>query len=660
MNSQRFFRYLLISFIMIFLVIGCAAQDTPTVSLPTVQPDTGELVPVKPTDTTVVGVPETAEMEAKEEAIQPESGVDAILAQLEGLPIDGFFNESYIQLLLRTPQYVTSMGLSGTFGTRDDQMDNLSITYLEETQELESGILELLRQYDRDALDADQQLSYDVYEWYLQNQVDGHQFAFHSYPVNHFINDYHFALDSMFTEDMPMVTRENVEDYISRLWGVKTQVTQLKEGLDLRTEKGIIPPTYVIDMAKSNLYGYFGVRSPDLSRVSAENIDVYSVFSSKLDQVEGLTAEEKEDFRAQAVQAVDESIVPAYVMLLAYLDEVRPLSTEDAGVWKFPEGDAYYEYALHRQTTTGMTPEDIHQLGLAEVERLHGELREAFTEMGYDSGESLRTSMDRAVSDAGFFSTSSELARKTYIETVKQIIADADERVGEVFDMRPRLGLDVVGGPWGGYYSPGNADGSRLGAYHVATEGANNPVYSAYTIAYHEAIPGHHFQIQLSHELEMPLFRNDVHFTGYIEGWALYAERLAWELGLYDENPFGNIGRLQFELLRAARLVLDTGIHNMGWTRAEARKYMDEAMASQPGWFYHEIDRYIVYPAQATTYKIGMIKILELRQRAEDELGTDFDIKEFHNVVIGNGAVPLDILERLVDDFIKDKQDDSS
>ncbi len=207
---------------------------------------------------------------------------------------------------------------------------------------------------------------------------------------------------------------------------------------------------------------------------------------------------------------------------------------------------------------------------------------------------------------------------------------------------------------------PGAPDGSRPGSYHVSLGGQWRPRYSMPTVAYHETAPGHHFQIAIAQGLDLPFPRRDIRFTAYTEGWAMYAERLASELGLYDDDPYGNLGRLQYELLRAVRLVTDTGIHAMRWSREQAQAYMDQALGAQPGRFSYEVDRYVVLPGQATAYKIGMLKILELRQRAMDRLGDDFDMKQFHDVVLGSGSLPLGLLERVVDDYIESVTGDSS
>jgi uncharacterized protein (DUF885 family) len=359
-------------------------------------------------------------------------------------------------------------------------------------------------------------------------------------------------------------------------------------------------------------------------------------------------------FREFALQEIESSFIPAYLKIIDHLEYLESIATSEAGVWKFPNGEEYYAYMLRQETSTDLTPDEIHEIGLAEVERIKAEMRNVFDELGYPSDQSFGNSLGRAVSEGGAYDTSTQAGKDEYISAVEAIISEADQRMDELFDIGPSWGVEVVGGPMGGYYTPGSADGSRPGAYHVGIERPRIDKFQQPTIAYHEAVPGHHYQIATAQALDLPMFRKEGFYNGYVEGWALYAERLASEIGLYDDDPYGDIGRLQMELLRAVRLVTDTGIHARGWTRQEAKDYMDEAMGA-PGYFSYEVDRYVVIPAQATGYKIGMLKILELRQRAMDELGEQFDIKEFHNLVIGSGALPLEILERLVDDYIQSK-----
>ena len=625
---------------------GCTTTPTETDLAPTAILESEESTP-EAEDLESVDTP-NADSESPTQA-----AVEEILKSLEGLTIDNLFAQSFDQLSLRNPEGLTHAGVSALFGLRDDQLNNLSDVYLRETQKLESGVLELLNAYDRESLTPERRVSYDVYEWYLDNQVRGHAFMYHSYPLTHFIGSYHFELDNLLTEIHPLVTRQNAEDYVSRIAKVSTQVDQLMEGMHIREEMGIIPPDFIVTLTKQELLNYLGIYSPEM-QVNTKSLRVYARFDEEIEGIPGLSDSEKSAFREAVRGAIETSFIPAFIKMVEYQDYLLPLSSADAGAWKLPNGDAYYAHMLRQETSADLTPGEIHDLGLAEVERIREEMRLALIENEYPEDASLSENFQLAVDVSGYYDVNSSSGVAAYISSIEQMIAEADLRVDELFDLRPRAEVVVLGGPMGGYYVPGAADGSRPGSYHVSTSSGYRPKYSAQTIAYHETVPGHHYQIALAQELNLPAFRNFIHFNGYVEGWALYAERLAWELGLYDQSPDGNLGRLQFELLRAVRLVVDTGIHALGWTREDAQIYMYQAMPTERGWFYHEIDRYVVLPAQATGYKVGMLKILDLRQQAMDTLGESFDIKAFHNVVIGNGSLPLEILDSLVQDYIEE------
>jgi uncharacterized protein (DUF885 family) len=578
------------------------------------------------------------------EAQMGASSVASVIAGLEGLPLDEFFEESYRQLLLRNPERLTELGLAESYGLRNDRLNDLSDSYIRDTQQLEAAILALLREYDRDGLSPEEQLSYDVYEWYLDDRVRGHEFMYHDYKVHQFLGSYQDELFRLFTEYHPFTDREDAEDYIARLSQVDEQIAQVIEGLRLREEAGVIPPRFIIQMTMEQVARELPIDT------------LFNVFHAKLQAVEGLDAEEKEALLDSAWTEFRESFIPAYEDLFRYLDHLATVATDDAGVWKLPDGDAYYAYLLRSQTSTDLTPEEIHELGLAEVARIQAEMRQEFEELGYPQDAPLGLAMGLATQQGGFYAIQTYEGRGQLIAAYNAILDRVDQQMGVAFDVRPTADLLVVGDPsgcGGGYYVGASLDRSRPGSFHTGMACSHVSRLDMPTTAYHEAIPGHHFQISLAQELELPLFRNDVFFNGYAEGWALYAERLAWELGLYEGDPYGNLGRLQFELLRAVRLVVDTGIHSMRWTREEAKAYMNEALGDPSGRMAGEVDRYIVDPAQAAGYKVGMLEILELRQRAMDRLGDEFDLVEFHNVVLGSGAVPLEILERLVNDYIE-------
>jgi len=597
----------------------------------------------------------TEEQRLPEPAPVTDSSINETIANLEGIPIEDFFDASFTQLLLRSPELLTELNLSAQFGLRNDQLNDLSDAYLRDTQRLEAAILAQLLTYDRQSLTPDQQLSYDIYLYTLEDKVQGHEFMYHNYPLTHMINSYDFNLTTLLTELHPLNKKQDVEDYIQRLSQVDHQVDRVLEGLVIREELGIIPPDFIISMARSNLADYIGLRSGNPDTIEPRNIPVFSVFNESIEGISELSVDEKTGFRASALEQVENSFIPGYVKLIDYLDYLEPLADDQAGLWKLPNGEAYYAYKLRQETSTDLTPDEIHELGLVEVERIKGEMRALFTQLGYPQDEDFGRSLGRAIQEGGAYDISTQAGKDQYVAAVEEIIREADQRMDEMFDIGPSYGVEVVPGPMGGYYVPGAPDGSRPGAYHVGISGSRQDKFMQPTIAYHEAVPGHHYQIATAQALDVPMFRKGGGVNGFVEGWALYAERLAYEIGLYEADPYGDIGRLHLELLRAVRLVVDTGIHARGWTRQEAKSYIDEEMGA-PGYWSHEVDRYIVMPAQATGYKIGMLKILELRQRAQDALGGQFDIKEFHNIVIGNGSVPLKILEQLVDEFIAEKQ----
>lgn len=581
------------------------------------------------------------------ESLQPSespttsSSIAAITAQLEGLPIDQFFEESYKQLLLRDPEYLTELGIAESFGLRNDQLTNISDAYIRETFELQAAILALLREYDRESLTPEQKISYNVYEWYLDDLVRQQEFMYYDYPVTHFITGIQNELIHFFTDIHPVTSKQDAEDYIARLQQVNTKFDQLIEGLTLREQAGVIPPKFIVQWSLYDI--------GRIARGSAQYLPFYTTFEEKVDALE-LSTEEKQNLLEDAEKAIDQSVIPAFQALKDYLEYLESIAPTDDGVWQFPKGDAYYEYALRHHTTTDMTADEIHELGLQEIDRIHAEMRVIFDQLGYPEDKSLSELFDRVISEGGYVFGSQ------VVETYEDLIKEADQNLGAAFDIHPAAEVIVIGGPIGGFYVPGSLDGSRPGAFYASLSGSE-PLYGMPTLAYHEAIPGHHFQISIAQELELPFFRGDVLFTGYAEGWALYAERLAWELGWYHDDPHGNLGRLQYEVFRAARLVVDTGIHAKGWTYDQALQYMVQTVGFDPDVvnLEFEVSRYVAWPGQATAYKVGMLKILELRQKAEEELGDQFDITEFHRVILTNGSMPLEILEKVVQDYIDAK-----
>ncbi len=573
-------------------------------------------------------------------SLKPSPFKSSDLKSLEGLPVDEFFDKSYEILLTRNPEFITELGISQTYGG-NDRLTDISDSYIRETYELASGILDLLREYDRNSLTPEQKISYDMYEWYLDDLVRQQEFIYYDYPVTFFITGVQNQMTQFFTDIHPIASKEDAEDYIARLSQVDTKFDQLLEGLKLREEAGIIPPRFMVQWSLS------GVNT--IARGTARYLPFYTAFEEKVNGLEGLNAEEKQVLLTACESEVNESVIPAYKALKEYLEHLESIASTKDGVWQFPEGDDYYAYVLRHHTTTDMTAEEIHELGLREVERIHAEMRALFDELGYPQDESLSELFSRVAREQGYVDGNQVLAR------YEALIQQASQNLDAAFDIHPRTEVMVVGFPAGSaYYVPGSIDGSRPGVFYAPVTSAGEPLYGMPTLAYHEAVPGHHFQLSIARELDLPLFRKAISFTAFEEGWALYAERLAWELGWYENDPYGNLGRLQAEAFRAARLVVDTGIHAKGWTFDQALQYMDENVGYDPSVtnLRFEVGRYIAWPGQAASYKIGMMNLLELRQKAKDALGDRFDLKEFHRVILSHGDMPLEVLEKVVQDYI--------
>ena len=364
------------------------------------------------------------------------------------------------------------------------------------------------------------------------------------------------------------------------------------------------------------------------------------------------------------MRQIEQSVYPAYKIFIDYYTALRPRTTTDDGVWKFPDGDEFYAFMLQMMTTSEMTPDEIHQLGLSEVDRIQGEMRVILAAEGYDTSRPIGELLKEISAEDRFMYPDTDEGREQILADYQSILDEISAGLGDWFNIRPEAGLDVERVPEfkektapGAYYGRPAMDGSRPGVFYANLYDIKaTPKPGMRTLAYHEGIPGHHFQVALAMEQkELPLFRKMSPFTAYVEGWALYAERVAWEAG-FEHDPYDNLGRLQAELFRAVRLVVDTGIHHSRWTREQAIDYMISNTGMAESAVVAEIERYIVMPGQACAYKVGMIEIMKLRALAERTLGDDFDVREFHDVVLKNGAMPLAILNRVVNDWLAAKQ----
>jgi uncharacterized protein (DUF885 family) len=573
-----------------------------------------------------------------------------------------FYEKVFVTFMLDNPELLTMMGIAEQFGYRrhnahlNDESDGKAQADFERWREY----LADLKAYDFDRQTPDQQLSTRVLVWFIESQLEGERFRLHNYPVNQLFgvqsNTPDFLINQHRIDD-----RRGAEDFLSRLGEVGRKFGQVQQGLTLRESKGIVPPKFVIERVLTEMRAFAG-------KPAAEN-PLCVHFSAKVEALADVDAAAKPALKAQCAERVDQVVRPAYRQLIGFFEGQLGRATTDDGAWKLPDGAAFYAWRVRAQTTSTMTPQQVHALGLAEVARIEGEMKAILAAQNQLQGdETVAQAMGRLAKDPKFLFPDNDEGRQAMLAGYRQMIAEQLERSRGVIGLSPRAPIEVERIPTfkektapGAYYQSPSLDGTRPGVFYANLRDMGAlPRFGMRTLAVHEGVPGHHFQIALAQERTGgPTFRKVLPFTAYSEGWALYAEWLGKEMGLYQGDPFGDLGRLQAEVFRAVRLVVDTGIHAQRWTRQQAIDYMVGHTGIPQGEVVAEIERYIVDPGQALAYKVGMLSIQAARQRAEKALGpkwNDEARKAFHDVVLQGGALPLAILDEQVDAWVRQRQ----
>jgi uncharacterized protein (DUF885 family) len=561
--------------------------------------------------------------------------------------IGHFYEKIFVEFAIDSPQMLTNLGVKLYY----DELDDNSLKANERRFDLLEHDYKQLIEYDRANLEGQQKLSYDILAWFLKDMINGHKYRFNDYSVTQRGGSYQSIINFMVNmHDIDDLS--DAEDYLARISQVGKLFDNTLLAVKQEQENGVIPPDFIITKILENLHN---IRDPEL----LQNPLVID-FNKKIDELTEITKEQADKLRAQMLQHMNNIVQPAYDRYIAFYQDLKKVANHHAGVWKFPNGAEYYQFRITSMTTTQYTAEELHNLGLSEVNRILSEMRTILASEGYKD-KTVGQFMKDLSEESRFLYPDTAEGREQVLADYRNLIKEVETGMSQAFDIKPKSSVEVRRVPSyrektaaGGSYQGPSIDGARAGIFYANLYDLKaTPKFGMRTLTYHEAIPGHHFQIAIATELEgLPTFRNFVGFTSYSEGWALYAERLAWELG-YQTDPFSNLGRLQAELLRAVRLVVDTGIHHKRWTREQAIEYMAATTGLAMSDVESEIERYIVWPGQALAYKVGMLKIMELRTKAEKALGEKYDIRQFHNVVLKNGAVPLTILEELVDAYIE-------
>jgi uncharacterized protein (DUF885 family) len=568
--------------------------------------------------------------------------------------IDWFYTRVFAQFALQNPEILTSLRILDQYGLNftADQLSDTSPAAADEAAARLKADYAVFRSYPRADYTGQDALSYDIWDFFMKTQVDGERWRYHNFPVNQMFG-IQSGLPNFMANTHLVFNERDAENYIARLNQFPKSFDGVIAGLKLRDEAGVLPRQFTVDKVLTQMRGF-------IEPAPAEHM-LYTTFVDKLGKIKPEDMDEATRTRLgdEVKAAIEASVYPAYRDLIAYFEEIQPRATSNDGAWSLPDGEAYYAYEVYSNTTTTMTADEIHALGIAEVERIAAEMDAILRDAGYTEGTI--GARVRALGDdpAQLYPDTPE-GREQILKDYMKIIAEINAGLDDWFSVKPKAGVQVLRVPEfsektapGAYYQPPSLDGARPGTFYANLRNVKEITrFGMRTLAYHEAVPGHHFQIAIAQELQgLPFFRKLIPFTAYAEGWALYSERVAWEAG-FQSNPLDNLGRLQAEMFRAVRLVVDTGLHAKRWTREQAIGYMIDYTGMGDDEVTAEIERYLVNPGQALAYKVGMIKILELRERARSALGDRFDIRDFHNQVLKNGSMPLTVLEGVVERWI--------
>ena len=565
-----------------------------------------------------------------------------------GGPVQGAASEDFAALLDEAWEWQLSSYplFASQLGDRryNDQWTDRSLDAIEVRHEQTRVFLRRVYAIDRSALSDADQLNYELFRRKLQNDVDAIAFRGHLMPFSHRGGVQN--LDSN-TNYLNFSTVRDYEDWLSRLSKIGDVVEQVIELAERGRKSGYMPPKILMR------------RIPD--QIAAQLVDdaeaspFYAIFENL---PASITDNDQARLTAIARSTIEKIILPAYQKLARYFSATYlPASRDSIGLSSLPNGSEWYEYLARRYTTTQMTPDAIHRLGLVEVRRIRDKMQEIIDSLDYEG--SFQEFLVFLRSDPQFYFDNADALYESYLATSKRI----DPELVRLFGKLPRIPYGVKPIPdtiapdtTTAYYSRPAADGSRAGIYWVNLYKPEvRPKYEIEVLTVHEAMPGHHLQISLQQELsDMPEFRRYSGFTAFVEGWGLYSESLGYDLGLY-KDPYSEFGQLTYEMWRAVRLVVDTGIHYMGWTRQQAIDFFKDNAAKTELDIINEIDRYIGWPGQALAYKIGQLKIQSIRENAERTLGDAFDIRAFHDELLGGGALPLDILEQRMDAWLLDQ-----
>jgi uncharacterized protein (DUF885 family) len=575
-------------------------------------------------------------------------GLSSAVRAQQAPGIDRFFDEFTAEWVRRDPDLATATRYFS--GAEQDQLEqqltpNTREWQLERVRLAQRGLRDLAK-YEQARLSEAQRVSAALMRWQLESVVQGEQYMDYRYPLDQF-GGANVQLVESLTLRHPLATAKDASNYVKRLAQVGQRMDESLAEARRLADKGMIPPRFIIQTTLASMRTFSDVPPHENAMVTA--------FAQRMGSIDALSAQQRDALRAEATKLVETQVYPSWKRAIALLDSILPKATDDAGLWRFKGGDAAYKFALSRFTTTDLTAEQIHAIGLEQVATIEAQMDAILKKIGRSDGP-LRDRIRKLRDDLSYPDPGSDASRAAIMRDIDVYMKDALKRSPTLFDLQPKT--PVMAQPFPRFreasaaanYNRAPLDGSRSAIFQMPLRPQRMTKFGLRTLVYHETVPGHHFQIALEQEnTDLPRFRQARALGGISalsEGWALYAEQLVAENGWYEGDPEGLLGQLDAQLFRARRLVVDTGLHAKRWTRQQAIDYGIEAS---------EVERYVVNAGQATAYKIGQLRILELRDRARRALGDKFQPREFHNVVLKTGTAPLNVVAGEVDRYVRGK-----
>ena len=570
---------------------------------------------------------------------------------------NALFERAFEERVARSPENLTFLGRK----ERADEWNDLSKEFDDQTLELNKKHLAEVNSIDRAALDPATQLSYDLFKQGLEEDIEDARWRLYNYPVNQMFGR-HTGVVSLLINQHRINDLQDAENYISRLNKIDVYFDQLIDGIKERTAANIIPPKFVFPHVLRDSKNIITGAPFDDGEPSALLADFNKKISALAEKQTTLDSDAQQALIQRASDAMKNTVQPAYQKLIAHLTELESQANTDDGVWKWKDGTEFFNVALQRTTTTELTAEQIHEIGLQEVDRIHNEMRAIKEKVGFEGD--LKAFMQFMRDDGQFYYSGDAAGKDRYLGEATELIETMKGKIDEMFITKPKADIRVKAveafreqSAGKAFYQRPSEDGTRPGLYYANLYDMKSmPIYQMEALAYHEGIPGHHMQLAIQQELQdVPKFRRFGGYTAYIEGWGLYSEYLPKEFGFYS-NPYSDFGRLAMELWRACRLVVDTGIHTKKWTRQQGIDYYTNNTPNAELDAVKMVERHVVMPSQATAYKIGMLKIQELREKARETLGDRFDIRHYHDEVLKYGPLPLNVLEAKVNEWVSSRK----